>query len=55
MSLEICIIVDDRITVSKFDGKADTIKRVEGSSPERDKARVQDTTGVEERGMYSQG
>ena len=55
MSLEICIIVDDRITVSKFDGKADTIKRVEGSSPECVKASAEDTTGVEERGMYLKG
>jgi hypothetical protein len=34
-----------------YSGKADAVKRVEGSSPGDDRASVQDTTGVEERGM----
>jgi hypothetical protein len=38
-----------------FDGKADTIMRVEGSSPKCDKASTEDTTGVEGRGMHSKG
>jgi hypothetical protein len=37
------------------DGKADTVMRVEGSSPGHARVSVQDTTGVEERGMSSKG
>ena len=48
------MVVDDRITAKSMGGKADTVKRVEGSSPECVRASVQDTTGVEERGMSSQ-
>ena len=32
-------------------GKADAVNQAEGSSPGCERARVQDTTGVEERGM----
>ena len=38
-----------------FDGKADVVIEMEGSSPGYDKASVQDTTGVEEQGMSSRG
>jgi hypothetical protein len=38
-----------------YDGKADTVMRVEGSSPGHEKVSVQDTTGVGERGMHSKG
>ena len=54
MSLEICIIVDKRITAQNS-GKADAVNEVEGSSPECDKASTEDTTGVEERGMPTEG
>jgi hypothetical protein len=43
------------ITVSMNDGKADTVMRVKGSSSGHEKVSVQDTTGVEERGMSSKG
>ena len=47
LSLEMCIIVVNRITSqSKQRGKADGVQWPEGSSPRRDKASVQDTTGV---------
>ena len=36
-------------------GKADAVKEVEGSSPEYEKASIQDTTGVEDQGMGSKG
>ena len=55
MSLEICIVVDVRITVGSFvDGKADAVNEAEGSSPEYVKASAdaKRTTGVGERGMY---
>jgi hypothetical protein len=39
----------------KFGGKADAVMWVEGSSPGYARARVEDTTGVEERGIYSKG
>jgi hypothetical protein len=38
-----------------FGGKADAVNWAEGSSPECARARVQDTTGVEERGMDLEG
>ncbi len=38
-----------------FDGKADVLILTEGSSPGYAKASVENTTGVEERGMYLQG
>ena len=37
------------------EGKADGLYQPEGSSPEDARASVQDTTGVSERGMSSQG
>jgi hypothetical protein len=51
LSLEICIIVDQRSSVSQrittsFGGKADVLILTEGSSPGRVRARVEDTTGV---------
>ena len=55
LSLEICIVVDVRITVGSFvDGKADAVNEAEGSSPEYVKASAdaKRTTGVGERGMY---
>jgi hypothetical protein len=39
----------------QFSGKADAVKRVEGSSPGDARASVQDTTGVEEQGMLTEG
>ena len=36
-------------------GKADAVKKAEGSSPEYEKASIQDTTGVEDQGMGSKG
>jgi len=36
-------------------GKADVVIVAEGSSPEREKASAEETTGVEEQGMSSKG
>ena len=38
-----------------YSGKADAVMQAESSSPECDKASVQDTTGVEEQGMRTEG
>jgi hypothetical protein len=38
-----------------FDGKADAVIEVEGNSPGSERASIEDTTGVEERGIYSKG
>ena len=35
--------------------KADALQAAEGSRPGHERARVQDTTGVCEQGMYAQG
>ena len=43
------------IAVRTSTGKADAVKRAEGSSPGDARASVQDTTGVEERGMDLKG
>jgi hypothetical protein len=51
LSLEICIIVDERIAVRVTTGKADAVIEAEGNSPECARASAEDTTGVEERGM----
>ena len=55
LSPEICIVVDHRITSGSFGGKADSLNLLEGSSPGHAKASVQDSTGVLDQGMYSQG
>ena len=62
MSPEICIIVDRREKKSAkdnrqffFGGKADAVIEVEGSSPGCARASVEETTGVEERGMSLRG
>ena len=39
----------------KIDVKADAVNEAEGSSPECARASIEDTTGVEERGIYSKG
>ena len=36
-------------------GKADAVKQAEGRSPEYERASIQDTTGVEDQGMGSNG
>ena len=43
------------IAVRSFSGKADAVNEAEGSSPGDARASVQDTTGVEERGMSLKG
>ena len=35
--------------------KADSLEALEGTSPKRDMANAEDTTGVCERGMYIKG
>ena len=55
LSPEMCIVVDTGITARLGSGNADAVSGAEGSSPGRVKASIQDSTGVEERGMHSQG
>ena len=47
--------MDERIAVRVSTGKADAVNQAEGSSPGDARASVQDTTGVEERGMNLEG
>src|SRR4029434_19293 len=57
LSPEIGIVVDTRITPQPQGKgtKADAVSGAEGSSPRYARASAADTTGVEERGMHSQG
>jgi hypothetical protein len=41
--------------IERLRGKADSFGALEGSSPGCAMASIQDTTGVREQGMYSQG
>jgi len=44
-----------RLCLKRQRGKADGVQGPAGSRPGRDQARVQDTTGVRERGMHAEG
>jgi hypothetical protein len=55
LSPEMCIVVDRRITARSGSGNADAVSAAEGSSPRYVMASAVDSTGVEERGMHSEG
>jgi hypothetical protein len=55
LSPEILLVVVRRITSYEAGRNADAVDRAEGSSPNREKAKRQDTTGVGEQGMYTTG
>jgi hypothetical protein len=57
LSPEIGIVVDHRIPTQPQGkvAKADAVSGAEGSSPRCVRASTEGTTGVEERGMHSQG
>ena len=54
LSPEIIIVVVVRITL-RSSRNADVVDPTEGSSPKCDMVSVQDSTGVLDQGMYSQG